>query len=344
MQFDDERKFTDQLGNVPLPPAILIAGVEELRVIEAADAVRAKARNECYEREVYDVDGRFDWDTLVGDFSAMSLFATSRLLDLHASDGKVGKEGSDVIVSFSKNPPPDTTLLVTCMEWSKKQSEAAWVKAIAKSGHVLAMWGTPRHKLPDWLLLRMRARGIDASHDAAELLAERVEGNLLAAAQEVDKLALLVDGKQRIDAKQMEQLVADSARFDAFKLIDACIAGEASRALRILRSLRAEGEAVPALMGPIVQALLQLAALSAEAARGGDLRSAMAAQRIWDSKQAQYRRALERHDAARWEQFAIEAGRIDRMSKGRADGDPWVAMERLLAIVAQPRARKLLSA
>jgi DNA polymerase-3 subunit delta len=344
MQFDEERKFTDQIGKTPLPAAILIAGVEELRVIEAADAVRAKARAEGFEREIYDVDGRFDWDVLVGDFSAMSLFATSRLLDLRAPDGKVGKEGSDVIAKFCKDPPPGTTLLVTCMEWSKKQAEAAWVKAIAKTGHVLAMWGTPRHKLPDWLLLRMRARGIDASHDAAELLAERVEGNLLAAAQEVDKLALLVDGKKRIDATQMEQLVADSARFDAFKLIDACIAGEASRALRILRALRAEGEAVPALMGPIVQSLLQLAALSAEAARGGDLRSAMAAQRIWDSKQAQYRRALERFDAARWEQFAIEAGRIDRMSKGRADGDPWVAMERLLAAVAQPRARKLLSA
>jgi DNA polymerase-3 subunit delta len=388
MQFDDERKFIGQLGNAALPAAILIAGVEELRVIEAADAVRAKARAEGCEREVYDVDGRFDWDTLAGDFSAMSLFARSQLLDVRAPDGKVGKEGSEVIVSFCKDPPPSTTLLVTCMEWSKKQGESAWVKAIAKAGHVLTMWGTPRHKLPDWLLLRMRARGINASDDAARLLADLVEGNLLAAAQEVEKLALMlaqdrasirdlrergggeavarVPGERecppvgtsmsrvpsqverkshiRIDAKQMEQLVADSARFDAFKLVDACIDGEASRALRILRALRAEGEAVPALMGPIVQTLLQLAALSAEAVRGDDLRSAMAAQRIWDSKQAQYRDALKRHDAARWEAFAIEAGRIDRMSKGRAAGDPWVTLERLLTAVAQPRARKLLSA
>jgi DNA polymerase-3 subunit delta len=149
---------------------------------------------------------------------------------------------------------------------------------------------------------------------------------------------------RRIDVAQMEQLVADSARFDAFKLVDACIAGDASRALRILRALRAEGDAVPALMGPIVQSLLQLTALSAEAARGGDLRSAMNAQRIWDSRQAQFKRALERHDAARWEGFAIEAGRIDRISKGRAVGDAWVALERLLTAIAMPRARKLLSA
>ena len=344
MQFDDEATFARQLERGPLPAAILIAGVEELRVIEAADAVRAKARNDGYEREVYETDGRFDWDTLAGDFSAMSLFASSRLLDVRVPTGRAGKEGGDVIAKFCKDPAPGTTLLVTCMEWSKKHAEPAWVNAIGKAGHHLTIWGTPRHKLPDWLLQRMRARGIDASHDAAELLAERVEGNLLAAAQEVDKLALLVERKQRVDALLMEQLVADSARFDAFKLVDACVAGDAARALRILRGLRAEGEAVPALMGPVVQSLLQLAALSIEAARGGDLRSAMNAQRIWDSKQVQFKRAIERHDAARWEGFAIEAGRIDRMSKGRAAGDPWVALERLLTAVAIPRARKLLSA
>jgi len=344
MQFDDESGFAKQIERTGLPPAILIAGKEELRVIEAADAVRAKARADGYEREVFETEGRFDWDTLAASFSEMSLFARSRLLDARAPSGRLGKEGSEVVANFCKDPPPGTTLLITCMDWSKKHAEPAWVKAVAKAGHTLAMWETPRHKIPDWLLLRMRARGVDASHEAAELLAERVEGNLLAAAQEVDKLALLVDGKQRIDVKQMEQLVADSARFDAFKLIDACIIGDATRALRILRALRAEGEAVPALMGPIVQSVLQLAALSAEAARGGDLRAAMNAQRIWDSKQAQFKRALERHDANRWEAFAIEAGRIDRISKGRAAGDAWVALERLLTAIALPRARKLLSA
>ena len=344
MQFDDETVFTKQLERAALPAVILIAGVEELRVIEAADAVRAKARTDGYERDVFETEGRFDWDTLAASFSEMSLFARSRLLDVRAPSGRVGKEGSEVIANFCKDPAPATTLLVTCMEWSKKHAEPAWVKAVGKAGHILTMWATPRHKLPEWLLLRMRARDIDASHEAAELLAERVEGNLLAAAQEVDKLALLVDGKQRIDAKQMERLVADSARFDAFKLVDACIVGDAARALRILRALRAEGEAVPALMGPIVQSVLQLATLSAEAARGGDLRTAMNAQRIWDSKQAQFKRALERHDALRWESFAIEAGRIDRISKGRAAGDAWVALERLLTAIALPRARKLLSA
>lgn len=343
MQFEDEAAFARELARTRLPPVILIAGVDELRVIEAADAVRAKARADGCERAIYDVDGRFDWDVLVGDFSALSLFASARLLDVRTPDGKLGKEGSDVVTKYCKDPPPGTTLLITFMDWSKRHAEAAWVKAIAKAGHVLAMWALPRHKLPDWLLRRMAARGIDASHEAAELLAERVEGNLLAAAQEVDKLALLADGKRRIDTPQMQRLVADSARFDAFKLVDACIAGEPGRALRIARALRVEGEELPKLMGAMLPTLLQLAGLAAEAARGGDLRAAMTAQRIWDSRQAQFRRTLDRHDADRWEAFAIEAGRIDRMAKGREAGDPWLALERLLAAVASARGRALVA-
>lgn len=355
MQLDGEQ-IKSQLARGSLPPALLIAGQEILLVLEAADAVRARSREEGYAREVFDADARFDWDELSASFSALSLFAQRRLLDVRLPTGKTGKEGSAVIAAFCANPPPDTVLLITCLEWSKKHAENAWVRAIAKVGHTATLWQMQRHKLPDWLLARMRARGINARHDAAELLAERVEGNLLAAAQEVDKLALLIGAAPAaandpqtvrktsgaIDAAEMDRLVADSSRFDAFKLIDAALAGEASRALRMLRSLRAEGEAVPGLMGPIVGPVLTLAALAEVKASGGNLAAAMQAQRIWDSKQSQYKRALERHDAARWEQFAIECGRIDRISKGRASGDAWIALERLLAAIAQPRARRLL--
>lgn len=344
MQFDDEAAFVRAIGKAPLPAVILIAGVEELRVIEAADAVRARARELGCERSIHDVDGRFDWDALVADFSAMSLFASARLLDLRAPDGKLGKEGSDVVTTFCKDPPPATTLLLTCMEWSKRLAESAWVKAIARSGQVLTMWAVPRHRLPDWLLQRLRARGVDASHEAAELLAERVEGNLLAAAQEVDKLALLAEGTGRIDARQLQRLVADSSRLDVFQMVDACLAGDAARVLRIVRGLRAEGEVVPALLGVLAPQLQQLATLAVVAARGGDLRAAMTAQRIWDSRQALYRRALERHAAAHWEGFVVTLGDIDRMAKGRSAGEPWLTLERLLVAVALPGGRRLLVA
>ncbi len=346
-----------QLAKDSLPPAILIAGQEPLLVLEAADKVRAKARAEGYVRETFDVEARFDWDTLFASFSEMSLFASRRLLDVRMPSGKPGKEGSEVFTKYCADPPPDTVLMVSCLEWNKQQGNAAWVRAIGQVGIVGTFWSMQRHKLPDWLLARMRARGLDVRHDAAQLLADRVEGNLLAAAQEVDKLVLQVGvppGEQgrgpgtrasarTIDAAEMDALVADSSRFDVFKLIDSALAGEASRALKMLRSLRAEGDVVPALMGPIVGPLVAMTSLARVKASGGNLSAEMRARQIWDSKQPLYKRALERHDALQWERFAIEAGRIDRISKGRAEGDEWLALERLLAAVAQPRARRLLA-
>ena len=180
-----------------------------------------------------------------------------------------------------------------------------------------------------------------------ERLVERVEGNLLAAAQEIDKLALLSDG-QVIDLARMEACVADAARFDVFRLIDVALNGQAALAVRMLHGLRAEGEAVPALMGMLVMELQRAAALARVQARGGNLAAEFKAQRVWDAKQAVYRRALQRHDAARWERFVIEAGRVDRIAKGRSrpgeePADAWLALERLLLAVAEPRGARLLS-
>jgi DNA polymerase-3 subunit delta len=203
------------------------------------------------------------------------------------------------------------------------------------------VWPVRPNELPDWLEQRLRARGFSADAAALQLLAERVEGNLLAAAQEVDKLVLLCDEK-RITLEVMEQRVSDSARYDVFKLVEAAFAGNLGRARRMLGSLRAEGEQVPALL-PIVSMEVLKAATLARAARGGNLAAAMREARVWDSKQALYRRALERHDEARWESFAAELGRIDLMSKGRLAGDAWLALERLLSALASSKARAMLA-
>jgi DNA polymerase-3 subunit delta len=141
----------------------------------------------------------------------------------------------------------------------------------------------------------------------------------------------------------MESLVADAARFDVFRLVDAAMNGQGALASRMLSGLRAEGAAVPALMGMVVMELQRAAALARVSARGGNLAAEFKAQRIWDSKQAVYRRALLRHDAARWELFVVEAGRIDRTAKGRASGDPWQQLERLLLAIADARARVMLA-
>ncbi|RMH91165.1 DNA polymerase III subunit delta [Lysobacter pythonis] len=342
MELNTER-LVAQLAHEPLRPAYLVAGVEPLRVLEAADAVRAQARAAgCDEREVFDADGRdFDWNELQTAFASLGLFSSQRLIEVRLPSGKPGKEGAAVIAGFCADPPAGITLLVIANDWSKAHA-GKWSEAVARVGHVAIAWAVKPHELLDWVERRLRSHGVRADREAVAQLAARVEGNLLAAAQEVDKLALLAEGRV-LDVATMQSLVADAARFDVFRLTDAALNGQPAQVSRVLAGLRAEGEAVPALLGMVVRELQTSERLAQVQARGGNLNAEFKAQRIWDAKQALYLRALKRHEAARWPVFLAEVGRIDRIAKGRAQGDPWLALERLLVAVAEPRAMKLLA-
>jgi len=334
-----------QLESGALKPAYLIAGAEPLRVLEAADAVRAAARRAGFgEREVFEAEGNQrepDWDAISASFRAPSLFAARRLIELRLPSGKPGKDGAQVITDFCADPPPDVVLLVTAGEWSR-QHGGKWSEAIARIGQVAVAWPIKPHELPDWIERRLRSRGLKADHAAVQVLADRVEGNLLAAAQEIEKLVLLSDGGT-LDVEGMQARVADAARFDVFRVLDAAMNGQGAQVSRMLAGLRAEGEAVPALLGMVIMELQRGAALARVAERGGNLVAEFKAQRVWDAKQPMYRRALQRHGVARWEQLVAQAGHVDRMAKGREVGDAWVALERLLLAVADTRAARLLS-
>ena len=261
--------------------------------------------------------------------------------------GKPGKEGAAVLGEFCEAPPADVTLMVVAGDWSLKQHGGKWSEAIARVGVVSVCWAVKPHELAGWIERRLRSHGLNADSAAVQVLADRVEGNLLAAAQEIDKLALLADG-QPLDAERMQGLVADAARFDVFRLLDAAMNGQGVQVSRMLDGLRAEGVAVPALLGMVVMELQRCAALAFAAKRGGNMAAEFKAQRIWDSKQAVYRRALQRHDARHWEAFVAQAGRVDRIAKGRGrpghdPADAWVALERLLLAVAEPHATRLLA-
>lgn len=336
-------RLAQQLAAEPLRPAYLVAGGEPLLVLEAADAVRAAARAQGFaEREVFDVEGRdVDWGGLEATFRAPSLFASRRLVEVRLPTTKPGKDGARVITEFCADPAADVVLLVVGGEWSR-QHGGKWGEALGHIGHQVVAWPVKPHELPGWIEARLRSRGVRADAGAVQRLADRVEGNLLAAAQEIDKLALLDEGGV-IDGARMDALVADAARFDVFRLVDAAMNGEAAPTSRMLAGLRAEGAVVPALMGMVVIELQRAGALARVQARGGNVAAECKAQRIWDSKQAVYLRALRRHPPARWERFLVEAGRVDRMAKGRAAGDPWQALERLLLAVAEPRAQVLLA-
>ena len=338
-----------EIKPVALKPAYLIAGPEALRVLETADAVRVAARADgIAEREVFEAEGNQrepDWQALESTFRAPSLFASRRLVEVRLPTGKPGKDGAEIICRFCADPPGDVTLLVTAGEWSK-QHGGKWSEAIGRVGMIAIAWPVKPHEMSDWVERRLQSRGLKADRAAVQRLVERVEGNLLAAAQEIDKLALLSDG-QVIDAPRMEALVADAARFDVFRLIDAAMNGQAAQVPRMLAGMRAEGAAVPGLLGMVVMELQRGAALARISERGGNLSSAFKAQRIWDTKQPMYLRALKRHAAPRWDGFVAQAGRVDRLAKGRGQAgvdpaDAWLALERLLLAVADSRAARLL--
>ena len=345
-------QFRKQLAAGELRPVYLVAGAEHLLVMEAADALRARAKELGYlERDVFDVEANFDWNQLGDASRTMSLFASHKLIDLRLPTGRPGKEGSAAIVEYCASPPPDTVLLVTANDWSSKHV-GAWSTAIERVGVAAIAWPLKREELPDWIGARAASRGLRMSADAMALLADRIEGNLLAAAQEIDKLALLHAG-ETLDVEALEASVADDARYDVFRLADAAIGGDAGRALHIVAGLRAEGEELIPLLGWMLNQLRLLLRLASAASVDSALRN----ERIWpQSREGLFRRALKNSDRAHWERCLEQAGRIDRIVKGRDDLAPvylavgklsdltawreanaWRELERLVAAIAAPR-------
>jgi DNA polymerase-3 subunit delta len=204
------------------------------------------------------------------------------------------------------------------------------VNAVGEVGRMFIAWPLKRNELPDFLNRRAAATKLDLTPDAIEVLIDRTEGNLLAAAQEIDKLGLLAQGK-RLDASALEKLVADSARFDVFKLVDAALAGDASRALHIVESLRAEGDAVPGLLGIVVKELQTMVRLGSAIDAGVSAQTAFRNERVWPSKESMYRSALVRGRSRYWEERLAHAVRVEKMGKGRLQGDAWREFGRLIA-------------
>lgn len=342
--------FDGLLGRLAQPrlaPVYLLAAEEPLQLQEAGDALRARARALGYnEREVLDVEAHFDWDRLARASASMSLFASQRLVELRLPTGKPDRDGAAAITEWCESPPPDAVLLVSAAQWSKKH-EGAWVKSIERAG-IYAWLRAPRlDQLPAWIRARMRAKGFAPGDDAIALLAERAEGNLLAIAQEIDKLAALRDGGP-VAAKDVESLGDDNAQYDVFRLTDAAFGGDAARALKILRGLRAEGEELVPMLGWLLNQL----DLALRLAAAPDFDAAARAEYgMWAARQQMFAGAIRRagRGDAHWRQCLRQAARIDRASKGRvqdaegkAMGDAWREMERLLVTIAQPRAAEVL--
>lgn len=334
--------FLKTLAKGELAPVYLLGGEEPLQLQEAGDALRARARELGFgEREVLDVEAHFDWDRLARSSASLSLFASRRLIELRLPTGKPDRDGSAAITEWCKAPAPDTVLMISAAEWSKKH-EGAWVKAVERAGIYVWLRAPRLDQLPDWIRARMRAKGFAPDDDAVALLAARAEGNLLAIAQEIDKLAALRTGGP-VGAEELESLGADNAVYDVFKLTDAAFGGDAARAVKILNGLRAEGEDVIPMLGWMLNQLDLALRLSSASDFASAVRNEYG---MWPARQQLFAGALKRagRGNAHWRRCLAECARIDRMAKGREVGDPWREMERLVVAIAQPRAAATLLA
>lgn len=314
------RLSPDQLSGTltrGLKHVYLVSGDEPLTAGECADAIRAAAKAAGYaERSVFFIERGFSWDELRHSTQALSLFADRRLFELRMPSGKPDK-GAQVLLDIAAEPPPDTLTLIVTDKLDRKTSEAPWVRAVEKHGAWIQVWPVPAESLPAWLERRAAALGLTLEAPAARLIVERVEGNLLAAKQELEILALLADGGA-IGASLVMRTVGDSARYDVFQLAEAAAAGDAARALRVLTALRAEGAEPALILWALVRELRGL-----WQARERDRTGSHGGGGGWNQAAKSSPRALRRLGKMPLSALLQEAARTDRTIKGIMPGDPW---------------------
>jgi len=324
-----------------LAPVYVVSGDEPLLCQEACDAIRGAARAQGFsERQVFNADANFDWNQLYAAGASLSLFAEKRLLELRIPNGKPGDKGAAAILEYLTRPAEDNLLLISLPRLDAATQKSKWAKALLDGPQVqfVQVWPVDAQQLPQWIRQRLSQAGLAASQEALELIAARVEGNLLAAAQEIEKLKLLAENNQ-VGADTVQAAVADSARFDVFGLLDAALAGQAAHALRMLDGLRGEGVETPVILWALARELRQLAGLAQQYAQGVPLDKAFAQLRppVWEKRRPLLTKALQRHPAARWNQLLLDAQLIDAQIKGQAEGEPWNGLARLALAIAGQR-------
>ncbi len=325
------RLNSDQLPaalNRGLAPVYLVSGDEPLLVSETADAVRAATRASGYlDRTVFFIDRSFDWGELRYATQALSLFAERRLFELRMPSGKPDK-GAAQLADIAMHPPPDVVCLIITDKLDRKASEAPWVRAIEGHGVWIQIWPVDAAALPGWLRGRARSLSVELQPQAAQLIVDRVEGNLLAAKQELEKLALLSNGGP-IDEELVMRSVGDSARYDVFQLAAAAAAGDAKRSLRVLMGLKSEGVEPTLILWALVRELRGLW----QARERARLRSHSAGAG-WNQAAKPSERGMSRIGTMPLGRLLRQAGQTDRIIKGLARGDAWTAIIGLTASMA----------
>lgn len=317
-------------------PVYLLASAEPLLARDWLDAARAALREAGFEDILnLQTDIGFDWQELLEEGDMMSLFSAQKCRIVTMPTGKPGQQGSKVIQGLCDNPVEGNLYIFVTPALDRQGKNASWCKSIQAAGEVVELKPVYDNQLADWVLQRARSKGLNIDSQSAQFLAERTEGNLLAADQELEKLSIRFADLDSIDFDTIENSVAQSARYSHFLLVDACLAGKSRRALRILASLEAEGYATAQLRWALQASLEQLDRLK-QAQRSASLNDRLWQQlRIWRNKQRLYQTALARLEAAQIERLLQSCATLDRLGKGQQDSEfpaqDWLEIKSLVA-------------
>lgn len=323
-------KLADHLQQ-KLLPVYLVSGDEPLLLQECCDQIRQKARAEnCNEREI--IEGgvsNFNWQDILHSASNMSLFADRKLIELRLPSGKPGAEGSKALCEYLDIASGDDVLLIVSGKIDKQSTNSKWYKALDKAGVTVQVWPVDAKNLPRWLQQRVRNAGMSIDDDALRLLCERLEGNLLAAVQEVEKLKLLA-ADSKITMQTVTEAVSDNARYNLFDMADNALKGNTSVSLRMLYGLRAEGTEPPVVLWALVREIRTLYEAQLDCDSGQSAQQALSSRRVWQNRMPLMQAALTRHNTHSLSLLLEQAARADGSIKGFADGKPWDNLSRLV--------------
>ncbi|MCX4026007.1 DNA polymerase III subunit delta [Endozoicomonas sp. SM1973] len=313
----------------PLKPIYLIASDEPLQQIEAVDQVRAAARNQGFtERELFHAETSFDWDLLLESANALSLFADRKLIELRIPNGKPGEKGNKALEAYCQNPSPDNILLVITPKLDGAIQRSKWFKKLDQLGIFLPIWPVEPSRLPNWLKQRFQQAGLSASPEAIELLTDRIEGNLLAASQEIEKLKLLaIDGK--VTATHITDSVSDSARYDVFGLVDAALQGDIRHCLRIISGLKAEASETTLILWALTREVRNLSEFSYLVHQGNSVDQVCKQLKIWPKRKPLIQQAARRHREKDFRSMLQHAAEIDTAIKGLIKENVWDELTQL---------------
>jgi DNA polymerase-3 subunit delta len=317
----------------PLAALYVVTSDEHLLALEAGDKIRKAARAQGFsEREVLTVDRSFKWGELLAANQSQSLFGDKKLIELRIPTGKPGKDGGQALQTYAASLSPDNVTLISLPKLDWATQKAAWVASLQQAAVFIDIPLIERPQLPGWIGVRLAAQGHSADKQCVEFIAERVEGNLLAAHQEIQKLALLHPAG-KLSFEQVHDAVLNVARYDVFKLNEAMLAGDVARLARMIEGLQGEGEALPLVLWAMAEEVRVLLKLKAGMAQGRQLGMLLKEYRIWGPRERLMEPALRRLKLSTLESALQQAAQIDKMIKGlRAKafaGDAWDALLQL---------------